>query len=717
MPLFAKFQHKISRTAILTLGLAVLVLAFPVEIVRAQSAVVSAIEGVLLTFVNVVFGWLVWVGGQLLDYAVNEMVIGFGELYIGSGIGFTIDRLWVMVRDIFNLTFIFGLVFIGLKMIFDSANSNTRRMLISLIIAALLVNFSLLITKLVVDFSNIAAEQLVNTFPPDASGNRQVAGSFMNIMGLQELWDVGRNIDGFENFRGGAGLGYIIGSMFLYIISAFVFLSGALLLMIRFVALNLYMLLSPLMFLGMVFPAAADITRQYWTGFISRAFFAPIYILLLYFAHEILSTFAITKSGSTLSKVFGEGGPDSFAKVVPPFVLTAIFMIAAIVVAQKMSNEGAGAAISLQNSLKNRVMNGVRRSAFTSANLAARPVTVPARNKVNAIGKGGLKTFEKWQAAGQAPNAGWLSKQRSKLMSTNTADRAARAAAGTLKQVQFGTGTTSEKEEEYQRKVQSGINQNLAEGERDKKFTESFTTLTDNMKLASKTEDELKTALNDLGKTIRDMSKAEKEGLKLEQLTNRNVAYHLSDSDIDGIEKSGKFSAQEIQNIKDARKKAYVAVATGGSTLAAETKDSTTGKSTFSPFTLTSKDASGATIAKAVTVQREELVNRSVKDVGKMPVEIFTSAEMRPYITPQMVEERLRNGGVSNSDQELIRRNIQDYLDSGTAEAPKVAAWKKWVDSSTYGSGFGLTITNAPEPVSGPRVPFKQKLRERGDVS
>lgn len=331
-------------------GLLLFTLFLP-NITHAQSVVLTGLEQVLWVVVNVLFGWLVWVGGMLLDLSINEYVIGFGDMYVSgtSGLGNTIDRLWVVVRDIFNLTFIFGLVFIGLRMIFDSSNSSTRKMLVYLIMAALLVNFSLFITKFVIDFSNIAAAQLATAFQVGGTGDAQVSSRFMDLMGLSHILDAAGS---FENMRNGSGMGYILGTMILYIIAAFVFLGGGLLLMIRFAVLNIYMVLSPLMFIGWVFPAAAGVTREYWKGFLGRAFFAPAYLLMLYLAQSVLVNFSLTRNGSDgLADLFGNAAPQSFAEVVPPFILTSVFLIAALVVAQKMGANGADGVISVGRSM------------------------------------------------------------------------------------------------------------------------------------------------------------------------------------------------------------------------------------------------------------------------------------------------------------------------------------------------------------------------------
>jgi hypothetical protein len=95
-----------------------------------------------------------------LNFAVNEFIIDFGGNVTGTGIGAAIDTLWSVVRDFFNIIFIFAIIYLGFKMILGSDDSGTKRALVYLIIAALLVNFSLFISKFIVDFSNILAEQV-----------------------------------------------------------------------------------------------------------------------------------------------------------------------------------------------------------------------------------------------------------------------------------------------------------------------------------------------------------------------------------------------------------------------------------------------------------------------------------------------------------------------------------------------------------------------------
>jgi hypothetical protein len=350
-----------------TLIAAVLLALFIPQLAFAQSFV----HDILWRLVNAVFGYAAAIGGMTLDYAVTHYVIGFGENFRTSGTGNSVNILWALVRDIFNLTFIFGLVYIGLKLILKSGDSQARGMLISLILAALLVNFSLFITKFVVDFSNIAAAQIANAFLRE--GSYQISAAFMNIMGHTDLFNARGSLQTVAGTS--AGFTFIFSTMFIYIILAFVFLAGGIMLIIRYVVLIIYMILSPVMFLGWVFPGFAGASQDFWKKFLSRAFFAPAYLLMLYFSNQILVNMRGANSLSTgdmVAATAGQTGPtaSSFGAVFPFFFMAAGFLIASLVVAQKMGTVGASTAISAGHKLRGYTQRAVGAGTAGAAAIA-----------------------------------------------------------------------------------------------------------------------------------------------------------------------------------------------------------------------------------------------------------------------------------------------------------------------------------------------------------
>jgi hypothetical protein len=436
----------------------------------------GTIQAVLWAVVVSVFGTLAGLGGMLLNYSVTDYVVGFGIQFTGSGIGNTVNLLWVIIRDIFNLTFIFGLVFIGFKMILGSDESGTRRWLINLIMAALLVNFSLFITKFIVDFTNIAASQIAHAFPMQGR-MIDISGAFMNALGIQGMLG-GKSIVGQGS---SAGYGYIFGSLILFIISAFVFAAGGILLLIRYAALCLYMIMSPLMFIGWVFPQLQSIASTYWRGFLGRAFFAPVYLLLVYFSYKVVAAFYFAKATEGKTPKYAEmfGGADggkavmtSFDSTFPPFIISCIFLIASIVVANKLSADGSATAMNMGKSAANWTKRKAQGTAKFAGRTAAAPVAWGARRTSNAAGNLTNRQIDKWQQGqgiGRNKAVKWLA-------NTTVADNAARGAATSMKNAKFG-GKYTVDQTEAQKSVIENRNTNaetLREGEAAHKKNSSY---------------------------------------------------------------------------------------------------------------------------------------------------------------------------------------------------------------------------------------------------
>ncbi|MCB9810749.1 MAG: hypothetical protein H6779_02880 [Candidatus Nomurabacteria bacterium] len=622
----------------------------------------SWFQDLLWGVVNGVFGFLVWMAGKLLDTAITTFVIGFGDLFINTGLGFAVDNLWQTVRDIFNLTFIFGLVYIGFKMILNVGDSSAKKMLVHIILAALLVNFSLFITKFIVDFSNIAAMQVAGAFS-NGAGEYEAAGKFVERLGLTSIFD--GDLTAFSSSNGN-GYTYIFGTLFLFMVTAFAFFAGAILLIIRFVVLNLYMILSPIMFLGWVFPNLQRYSTEYWQNFLARAFYAPAYILMLYFAYVVFNEFSVLAKSNSFATAFASNNvataTEAFATTVPYFLIMIAFLMAAIVVGQKIGMTGGNAMVTFGKHLSGRA----RRAAGSVTFGITYPARAGARMAANAYGANRERRLNELQT--RSGLAGTISRW-------NWVDRAARGGAEKLKNAELGTGTTNLKEKEYRQSTQARANQTEGELERKRQFETYNKTLDDKTKLAT----DLSDAFDELGKTIRKMTGIEKEKLGFEKLNNQKVAMHLSDDDISNLEKTGKFSSQQIQDIKNTRNEAYTNIATHGNVLGA------------------GKNSTGALLyshPNASTVdQKSSMFSKNVKDIGKMPVDVFKQQSMFDHITPAMLEERIKNG-ISTTDRTEIRNALSANLGIASTTVPTVALgpnnpWVKWANgNSTYAAQF-----------------------------
>ena len=71
--------------------------------------------------------------------------------------GTFIAKSWTIVRDLSNIFFILILLYIAIKMILGLGGAEVKKMIVNVIIVALLINFSMFFTQVVIDSSNILA--------------------------------------------------------------------------------------------------------------------------------------------------------------------------------------------------------------------------------------------------------------------------------------------------------------------------------------------------------------------------------------------------------------------------------------------------------------------------------------------------------------------------------------------------------------------------------
>ncbi|MFM2340065.1 MAG: hypothetical protein RLZZ360_701, partial [Candidatus Parcubacteria bacterium] len=315
----------------------------------------NSAQGFFHCLATAFFGTFVAIAGYAFDAAINLFITQFGQMYIDFGVGAVVEGVWGTVRDIFNLTFIFGLVYIGFQIILGINESSAKRTIPLLIVAALLVNFSLFIVKFVVDFANLTALQIYNLFKAantlNAGGGQASPGTvvdmlggdqpsislaFLNTIGLTSLLSHNPS----SGVADGVPLFYTFGMIVVFLVLIYVFFAAAILITIRFAALTFYMIFSPIMFLGWVFPGMKSYSDKFWSGLFGQAFFAPALLFMLYVTYRLSAGLAGPNRGdATLFQ--NQANAAGFAQFVPYLVLIVVFLMASLIVAKKMANQGA----------------------------------------------------------------------------------------------------------------------------------------------------------------------------------------------------------------------------------------------------------------------------------------------------------------------------------------------------------------------------------------
>src|SRR3989344_7471216 len=216
-----KFYKKF-KNFILTSPLIFLASLFPVKFANGVLieffglTALSLMIGTVLYIRGYIGSLLVTLGGGLTQWALNLNNALMTTKAVGIG--------WVISRDIANLGFVLAIIIIAFTTILRWETYETKKLLTRLIIAALLVNFSLLIAGAFIDFSGI----LTNFFLKEAGGGNtlnlrdNLANAFQINKVFEQTKDTGK-LDGIftglkESLQGAISF---IASLFFVVIFTF----------------------------------------------------------------------------------------------------------------------------------------------------------------------------------------------------------------------------------------------------------------------------------------------------------------------------------------------------------------------------------------------------------------------------------------------------------------------------------------------------------------
>lgn len=333
----------------------------------AMAAIWNFVAQLLYIFFVAIPVYIASLAGILLNATIMYLVVGMGDLINNqTGIGTAINNLWVVIRDVMNILFIFGLIYIGLKTIWNAEDSNTRKTLGLLIAAALLINFSLFISKAVVDFSNLAAVEICDLMSCRAlSGTTGsaltyvgITGAFFDATGVATLVtqaQIEADTSSWAQVVREATTMFMV--FILFVVLTIVFVGGAVMLFTRFVALILYMIFSPIMFLGWILPSFKKYSTDWWNGFFQKAFFAPLFLFMLYVSlitiRQMRAGLDYTDGGNApySEAISSQGGGGAF-EIMLVYGFAIGMLVASMVVAKQFSMVGAGATMGALNGLK-----------------------------------------------------------------------------------------------------------------------------------------------------------------------------------------------------------------------------------------------------------------------------------------------------------------------------------------------------------------------------
>ena len=262
---------------------------------------------------------------------------------------------WPMVRDLANMFVVLGFVIIGIATTLRIESYQAKKTLAPLIIAALLINFSLLICGIFIDGSNITTKYFLQS------------GGFMQ----KELTTaIGDQVASFwQNYKSGeitTVLGTATGLVFYNTMAFVIFMLFFFLFLARYMALWTLVILSPLAFVSYVFPRTKKFADMWVSQFIQWCIIGIPAGFFLWVADKI-----------TVELVKNPAGPANGSPSLGAYLIPGVFLIVGFLASLQVSAMGSGVAINAFKGTGKFAGNAINKSRLGEAtrgakNLAAR---------------------------------------------------------------------------------------------------------------------------------------------------------------------------------------------------------------------------------------------------------------------------------------------------------------------------------------------------------
>lgn len=306
---------------------------------------------IIMTVIQMIIAIFLGIAGLLLnktiEFSITDMAKNISAL---KGINIA----WKLIRDLCNMSFIFILLYNGIMTIFTSDNK-AKKIIVPVIIAALLINFSLFFTKLIIDASNIVSISFYNSITQAVVGDSiggtiggraveatGLAGALMKSLNLTSLF----SSSALSILSGGDAAYKLIwanlGSAIFMLVATFVFIAMAVLFLIRYIVFIFLLIISPLGYMASVIPGLQSTSKKYWDTLLGQAYFAPIFMIMIWIILTLIDPnngfFGISPSGSLIDAITA---PTSGSiGIILNYCIIIGFLILSLIVSKDFATKG-----------------------------------------------------------------------------------------------------------------------------------------------------------------------------------------------------------------------------------------------------------------------------------------------------------------------------------------------------------------------------------------
>lgn len=300
-------------------------------------------------------GGLLRLAGYFFDILIKYIVIEFGQTMEKIGAMKAINIGWTVFRDFSNILIIGFFVFVAISIILGLSEFGQKRLIANVLVVAVLMNFSLLFTKLIIDGSNFFAYQVYSTIAASTcsqatQGTTQQAGTFnisecfLRAMKPGGIWNTYGLVSNVAKSTGSVGQAFLFGLVggALLIAVAAVLFYGSFLVVWRGVLFIMLMLTAPFAFATYLVPTLAKGEygwNSWWKMLINNAAFGPLLMILLALSLAIINAAGQKTTGTIGDLISNPGAAQPSAWVT---MLVYFLGIGLLFVSLKLASSFAG---------------------------------------------------------------------------------------------------------------------------------------------------------------------------------------------------------------------------------------------------------------------------------------------------------------------------------------------------------------------------------------
>lgn len=346
--------------------------------------VAQALFNLMINLIMAVAGWFIKLTFFILAFVIE--VAGYNGFIDSSAVIVG----WVMVRDITNMFFVVVLLIISFGTILGLEQYEYKKLLVKLLLAAIIVNFSRIISGIIIDVAQVVMTTFVNGIAATASGN------MVKMFGVDQIFSFSQNENLSSQVTGN-------GPIFLAAVASVTFaaimmvtmLVFLFMLMARMVTLWILIVLSPFAFVLNVLPQTQTYAGQWWKEFGGNVVAGPIIAFFLWLS------FVTVGAGNARDQI-ATGNPQAFTESSNPaetstgitkimtwaqmanFAIAIGMLLAGAKMAQQLGAAGGGMMAKAGEFGKKVAMTA---SGITAARWAGRGMAAGAK-KAGAYGLG-----------------------------------------------------------------------------------------------------------------------------------------------------------------------------------------------------------------------------------------------------------------------------------------------------------------------------------------